>query len=296
MTDKQVAWNGIRFEAPESWEPGRIGRQYLMLENRSGPVVEIKWQRIKGKFSHRAQLKRLAGQGGNKKIKTFKVCPLPGEWGKALDRYDATGFTWQGRRVQGKGAILYCHACRNATLLQFTMAEDIGGAPEGLPKTFTALLSSFRDHPEQGKTIYAMYDIRAEIPQDFALAYFRFTPGEFELRFKSGARRLTLYRWGLASALLAGKDLGAFVKNRVHLPEVASVASGNPGVQAREWQWMDHAAGAGWWRRRFAAPGLRKFRAWHLAAADRIFGVSMEAKAAADFDLFDQVCADYETV
>ena len=68
MTDgmKQVAWNGIRFKAPRPWQIGRIGTRHLVLEDAGGPVMEVKWGPVKGKFSHAAHLKRLAASGPGK--------------------------------------------------------------------------------------------------------------------------------------------------------------------------------------------------------------------------------------
>ncbi len=296
MNVKQVAWNGIRFMAPARWEAREIGKQYLLLENESGPVLEIKWHRIKGTFSHKAQLKRLAGQGRNKKAKNIKESPLPGEWEKALGNYQAICFDWQGQAVGGKGVILYCPECRNATLLQFYLTQRNRRESEKTEKVFRNLLSSFQDHSKNGQQLYAIFDIKAVIPKDFQLTYFRFASGEFELRFKCKAQRATLYRWGLASVLLQNSDLDRFAETHVHLPEEESQAVSQPGGTAREWQWGEDSGRFRWWRRIIASPYLRKFRIWHLEKEDRILGVSMEGNASADFRIYDQICAEYETI
>lgn len=296
MDLKQVAWNGIRFMAPARWEAGQIGRQYLLLENASGPVLEVKWHRIKGKFSHRAQLKRLARQGSRKKGHTIKESPLPGEWERALGQFQAMGFDWQGQSVGGKGVILFCQECRTATLLQFYLAGRNPAGSEEAKKVSASLLSSFRDHSIDARTLYAVYDIKAVVPDDFPLSYFRFTSGEFELRFRRRRRSVTLYRWGLASILLKNSDLGQFARTRVHLPEDASEAACPMGGTAKEWQWIEDTGRFHWWRSLIASPYARKFRVWHLGKDDRILGVSMEGNRPADFRFYDQICADYETV
>jgi hypothetical protein len=296
MDLKQVAWNGIRFMAPTRWEAGQIGRQYLLLGNDSGPVLEVKWHRIKGKFSHRAQLKRLARQGRGKKGRTIKESPLPGEWERALEKYQAMGFDWQGPSVGGKGVILYCRECRTATLLQFYLAGRNPRESEEAMKVSAPLLSSFQDHAENTPQLYAIYDIKAVIPENFQLSYFRFTSGEFELRFKCKRQSVTLYRWGLASILLQNSDLARFAGKRIHLPEDTPEVVGPPGGAAIEWQWVEDSGRRSWWRNIIASPFLRKLRIWHLEKEDRILGVSMEGKAIADFRLYEQICADYETV
>jgi len=296
MDLKQVAWNGIRFMAPARGEAGQIGRQYLLLENASGPLLEVKWHRIKGKFSHRTQLKRLARQGSRKKGHTIKQSPLPGEWERALGQFQAMGFDWQGQSVGGKGVILFCQECRTATLLQFYLAGRNPGGSEEVMKVSASLLSSFRDHSKDALQLYAVYDIKAMVPEDFPLSYFRFTSGEFELRFRRKRRSVTLYRWGLASILLKSSDLGQFAGTRVHLPEDAPEAAHPMGGTAKEWQWVEDTGRFGWWRSLIAPPYSRKFRIWHLEKDDRILGVSMEGNTPADFRLYDQICAEYETV
>jgi len=91
--EKEIAWNGIRFLAPSDWEVGKIGPRYLMLETEYGPALEIKWGTVKGNFSHRKHLQRLAATQDKPSGKPVKKSPLPEEWAKALDPFDATGFS-----------------------------------------------------------------------------------------------------------------------------------------------------------------------------------------------------------
>ena len=154
MTDrwKQIAWNGIRFKAPRQWEIGQIGRRHLILENEAGPVMEIKWGPVKGAFSHKAHLKRLAAaqSGGNRS--GFAEWFLPPPWEKALGRFETRGFRWQTQETVGRGAILYCRACRTATLIQF-----MGENTVSQEKVLVRILKSFQDHQHDGQTFYWLH-------------------------------------------------------------------------------------------------------------------------------------------
>ena len=73
---KEFAWNGVSFFAPVSWEVGKIGRQYLMIEDDFGPVMELKWYRIKGKIILQDQLSHLAAAHKNKPGRTIRKIPI----------------------------------------------------------------------------------------------------------------------------------------------------------------------------------------------------------------------------
>ena len=115
MSWREIAWNGVRFSTPAVWEVVKIGPRYLLLADQGEPALEIKWERIKGRFSHRTALKRLNSLHRD----TVQESPLPEEWKKILGDFTVTGFTWQAETKGGRGAILHCPACGNATLIQF---------------------------------------------------------------------------------------------------------------------------------------------------------------------------------
>lgn len=292
MAWKEFAWNGIRFLTPATWQVGKIGARYLMFEEEFGPVLEVKWGRVKGSFSHRDHLRRLAAFQGKELRESVRGRPLPAAWKKALGKYKATGFSWCGKTVGGVGVLLYCSTCQNATLIQF-----YGKGFNQTGKISERLLASFRDHRQDNEVIWSLFDIRATIPEKFQLVRHRFEPGEFELAFASGGQKITLHRWGPASVLLRRRDLAQFA--RTVLPHV----HGDPypvavaGGKAVEWSGKPPLDSWGyWWSRVKQRLPFQLFRLWHVEGKNRILGVRVEGKRAVDYRLLDRICAGYESL
>ena len=43
-----MAWNGISMRVPSQWEVSFLAKSYLQLDDGMGPVLELKWQQVKG--------------------------------------------------------------------------------------------------------------------------------------------------------------------------------------------------------------------------------------------------------
>lgn len=74
-----MAWNGVHFQTPGAWEVLRLGKNYLLLENRGRPTMEVKWGKIRGRFSAARQMKRLAATS-RKAIEPLQTKELPKNW------------------------------------------------------------------------------------------------------------------------------------------------------------------------------------------------------------------------
>lgn len=290
-TWKQVAWNGICFKAPAEWEVGQIGSRHLILEDQTGPVMEVKWAEVKGTFSHKAHLKRLAAVHSRKKKGHIAEWFLPPHWQTALADYDASGFLWQGHAAGSRGAILFCPLCRKAALIQFF--EDSSAERE---KILLAVLRSFRDHRQDGLAQWAIFDIRVTLPQTMRLLRFRFDVGKYEIVFTEGAQTIHLHRWAPAAALLAGRDLVDFARL---IPEFAAdlPRAENAGACGTlEWQVSPATA----WHRRLGRlklkPSFYWFRLWREDEKNRILGVRAESKRPFDAQGLIQICRNYESL
>ena len=84
MTDswKKLAWNGIHFNTPDQWEVAQIGTRHLILEDETGPVMEIKWGLVKGTFSSpkfRPDLKGMLKKNLTDPSKLMEIIPVPGK-------------------------------------------------------------------------------------------------------------------------------------------------------------------------------------------------------------------------
>ena len=288
---KQLAWNGIRFKTPAQWEVGQIGARHLIIEDEAGPVMEVKWGAVKGIFSHRTHLKRLAALQSRRDKISVAEWILPPPWEASVADFEAGGFLWQSPAASGRGAILFCSVCRTATLIQF-----FGDSSVKREKVFLAVLKSFRDHSKDGWLPWSIFDIRATLPQSLQLERFRFEAGKFELMFSAGRNHVYLHRWAPAAALLAGRDLVAFAGT---IPEFAR---GVPqpitvdNCEALEWGVMPGNK----WRQKLSrfkiVPSYFFFRLWYLNQQNRILGVRAEGKYPFDIQLVSQICEHYESL
>jgi len=290
MPRKEVAWNGIKFQAPVNWEVGEIGTCYLLLEKESQPVLEVKWGKIRGTFSPQNHLGRLTALHGKLPGKTDRECPLPKGWQKALGNFEVTGFSWYGKALGGLGVILYCPLCKNATLIQFYYKDSVKSK-----NVYLSVLESFQDHGQDHQTVWSIFDIRAIVPDTLKLVKYRLEPGQFELVFKSKHKKVTLFRWSPAAILLMNRDLVEFSKNMAPSlrdnPQFVVEADG----KAVEWELSPSISG---WLRLFG-PMLGKhpfqrLRVWHLEEKNRLLGVQSEGKEPLDAPFFDRICDAYE--
>ncbi|MFC1857676.1 hypothetical protein ACFL9U_06550 [Thermodesulfobacteriota bacterium] len=289
---KEFAWNGIRFRSPADWEAREIGKNYLLIEREFRPVLEIKWDRVKGTFSHHAHLHKLAQRQKKHLGKDISEWPLPAEWQKALETYEAIGFSWQGNSIEGKGVILYCPECRQATLMQF-YDTDL----KTTEQIAVDLLASFGDHSDENHVIWSVYDIRAVIPESFKLVRHRFEAGEFELEFDSGEHKITLWRWAPASIIFADKNLERFAQAKIPMsiqnPSLESVK----GHEGSRWEmFFPPYTWARFWNRIKRRPSFVRFLIWHLEEKNRLMGIRFEGKNPIDAGLADTIVANYDAI
>ena len=253
--------------------------------------MELKWGPVKGTFSHKTHLKRIAAlQSRRNKVRVAKWL-LPPHWQKALADFEASGFLWQGLAASGRGAILFCPVCRNASLIQF-----FRGSSAEREKTLLAVLKSYRDHDQADRILWSIYDIRVTLPKTLSLLRFRFEAGKFELVFTAGRQTIHLNRWAPAAALLGGRDLTEFAKT------IPDFANGQPKAltikdcEAIEWS----IAPTGGWQEKISRfkiiPSYFWYCLWYLEKKNRILGVRAVSKRHLDFQLLNKICADYESL
>ncbi|MFZ0612662.1 MAG: hypothetical protein WAM73_10520 [Desulfobacterales bacterium] len=289
---RQVAWNGVRFDTPADWEIGRIGQRHLLLETTAGPVLEVKWGPIKGKFSLRNQLKQLAASQGRRLRGSLSVEKLPAHWGRVLARYESLGFAWRSGPLSGRGVLLYCPVCRQAILLQFFETS--------VRPPFTQadrVLASFDDHDQRPVTLWSVFDIRAQVPAAYRLKKFRFDAGCYDLFFTNRHSRLSLLRWSPAAVLLANGGLVGFEKR-----SLGWSANRNVRLKARSALIMELEEGppgrlsSRWYRRLQRHPLYRSGRLWHEVEKNRILGVRLEDRKPIDAGVLEEICDTYMTV
>lgn len=288
---KDVAWNGIRFKTPADWDVSQIGTRHLIIDDQSGPAMELKWGPVKGTFSHKTHLKRIAAlQSRRNRVRVAKWL-LPPHWQKALADFENSGFLWQGQTSSGRGAILYCPVCRIAALVQF-----FRGSSAEREKTLLAVLRSYRDHSQADRILWSIYDIRVTLPKKLSLLRFRFEAGKYELVFSTGKQTIHLHRWAPAAALLGGRDLSEFAKT---IPEFAKDHPNTLNIGDRNMVEWSIAPNSGWQQKISSlkiTPSYFWYRLWYLEEQNRILGVRAESKRNLDLQLLNKICADYESL
>jgi len=279
---KTTAWNGVSFRVPAPWEVLRLGKNYLLLEDRGRPTMEVKWGRIRGRFSAHRQLKRLAA-ASRKADEPLRCGTVPQHWRQAVAAYETSAFAWADRQVKAEGVLLYCESCSTASMLQFFSPAR--------KEVTAAVLASFRDHPNGDRVAWQVFDIGFRLRQRYQLDRFRFEPGQYRMVFKAGGQAVTLLRWGPADALLAGGGLRAFALRRV-------AAVDRPW---REWsggdghvlQWCHPRTSVSLWRKVLAPMQVQAARIWHLPRRNRILAVTIEARQPVAEGLLKEVCSTY---
>ncbi len=288
---KETAWNGIRFSAPPDWEPARIGPAHLLMECEARPVMEIKWWKIKGAFSHKRSLRQLSSLHGKRSGKTLKKRPLPPAWEKALGRFEPTSFSWSRGAMTGHGVILFCPECCGAAMAQFFDANALRNGPAVLER----VLASIRDHASDDLVAWSVFDIRANIPQNFKLADYRFDPGKFKIGFKTKTQTLVLHRWAPASILLKNKDLSDFLNTLGDYSKGKREWIDTEGLSCLDWSLVSPETLPSRVLRRLAKqPVFQRFRLRHVEGKNRIMGVSADGKRLNDYPLLESVWTEYE--
>ncbi|MDX1709478.1 MAG: hypothetical protein R3274_12815 [Desulfobacterales bacterium] len=288
---KEIGWYGLRFKIPADWQLGQIGMRYLSIDDEAGPVMEIKWAPVKGRFSHSVHLKRLTALQNRHLRNSVKTEPLSSEWGAVLSHFKASEFSWQSASKSGRGVLLYCPTCRNATLVQFFLRGPIRHQ-----SVSNDILKSIHDHRSDGLHLWAAYDIRALMPATYELKNYRFEAGQYELDFAEGSQHVVLYRWSMASVLLDKKDLVQFARTVASFNRSEPAAGTVDGHDMVEWS---TSPASGWQQR------LSRFKRkasycwlgiWHLKAKNRILGVRAEGIRPLNTEVLDHICRNYEII
>ncbi len=253
--------------------------------------MEVKWGPVRGAFSHQRYFRRLRTLGTAAGA-VARCSPLPAAWEPALGRYDAKGFSWAGGGVAATGAIFYCPRRRTAGLIQFFHAPE---APADARRT-AAVLERLHLPEERRGTHWAVFDIRAELPEGFRLIRHRFEPGRFTLAFASGRCRVELVRWAPAAVLLHDRDLEGFARSAAGGGALRFAAMRDEDPAAVEGQSPEPA---GLIERLAANMGRRtvcRMRLWHVAARNRILGIRMQDRGVIDTALWEKVVKAYGLV
>jgi len=289
---KEFAWNHIRFQAPLDWNIAGISSSYLLLEDKAGPVMEIKWGKSKGKFSAKNQMQSLFAINSKQIQEPVRECPMPSDWQNTLKGFNSTCFSWKGKNNGAKGLILFCDFCEKVTLLQFYNRNS-----DNKKKIYPIILASFSDHSSEEQIPWSVFDIRFELDEKFLLISHRFEPGEFELNFKAKGRKLSLYRWSPASIILNNISLLDFAEKKFSASKKTPASSDPENPDIVKWEnsfsknkILNRCRGL------MGLPVISEFCLWHVPDKNRILGVVMDSTDINIKEDFRKICSGYECI
>lgn len=196
-----LAWNGLRLNVPDTWQPTRLGLRYVLLTDDNGPAFEWKWRPDAGRDGMAAALRALTP-----KRRAHTGMTLPDAWLDALSPYELMPLSWRCEGQSGLGAALFHPETGMVAVFQAYGGED-GPSAERLD-VVAAVLAGLR-HDSAGAPQFRIYGLNFTPPAGYALAAFEFVPGRFALNFAAGRRRLDVVRLAPAEVLLAEEPLGS---------------------------------------------------------------------------------------
>jgi hypothetical protein len=199
---QDIAWNGMNFQVPVSWQPVVILSNYLLFEDRYKPIFELKWQQIKGSFSIERILKQLRSSGGKKDSITAR--PIPRQWQQPLQPFNCYTFQWQGEKNSGSGLLRHCPDCNLTILLQFYM-----DAPQHNPVCLH-ILKTLRCHQHSNRLSWSIYDITFSLPAAADLQCQEFLTGSYKISFCLDELFFDMLRFKPAKVLLTDIGLQGF--------------------------------------------------------------------------------------
>ncbi|MBU2490842.1 MAG: hypothetical protein KKA60_15770 [Proteobacteria bacterium] len=278
MDTQLIAWNGLRFLAPAGWRPTKIGPRFLHFADSRGPVMDIRWKRVGRRFSPGAWVKQARG---------LAPAPLDPDWERALGDFATTGLSARGP-AKARGLAAFCPETQNAFVFLF-----YGEKPPA--RRITRVLASFSDHSVDPDVLWSLFDIQARTPRELALKKHRFEAGRFELSFSGRGTSLTLTRWAPATALLEGRTLAEWVRER--LPQASGLSRDTDDQALVQWEEPPSPSAAKRLARRLSGrPAHTLCRAWVVPEKNRILAAAAssgrpmdKARMLAVFDSFQAV-------
>ena len=213
-----LAWNGIHLDHPCTWELTRLEKNYLMLEDAGGPVLDLKWEPARGNRPLASSLKQMVRRSRRTPLTILPADRLSPGWQTCLDTPPHTDaqilpFAWSSSRTASPqpGCLIMQDNPDIQAMLRFHHPET-----ESRTRTQAgSLIRSLITPPAPG--LWQFYDIRFILPEASGLDYFSLHPGHYRLVFSSKKTRMVLDRLGPADVILDHKNLTEWISRFHHL-------------------------------------------------------------------------------
>lgn len=242
---KRIGWQGLTFQAPESWDltgfSGDFREGYLRADDSEQQGIEIKWATESPRAKtppdvaarRRVYLNSLRAAARKKKVAFEEREQDPPRGMLRPERTRVEGFAWTGDR-KAIGAVWHCATCRRVVIAQVLGAPSGRGGLVGLAE---AVLGTVACHDaEPGWRVWALYDLIAQVPSSFTLVVPQLMNVYLRLSLARGTDRLTIEQWALANVARRGAYLDEWVRRNAR-GELAEMR-----CDAREARVGDHPA------------------------------------------------------
>jgi len=243
-----VGWQGIRFTLPPDWNVTSFSMEresgYLRVDapGNSAVTVQIRWsdgskqtpasptlyslvaptvrQWLKrpepalAQADLKSNLEKMFQESAKQARKaktTFESSIKPEKREGPNGERTAMNFSWTGAG-RGQGKIWQCSHCRRIVVAQVVGMPKDGGAIAAIA---SQLFASIQDHSVDGYDLWALYDLKVEIPDDFRLQEQKLLSGYLSLTFGRHGERIILDRWGLANMTLKKFKLEDWFQNNI---------------------------------------------------------------------------------
>ena len=286
----EIAWNGITFCKPASWEIATMGRNYMMIGTHAYPRMEITWASAQKPVTRQRDIKKFQSRIRKQHLASVDSWTPFASWLQALTSYETSGFSWKHPDRISYGLIVSCPSCQRVSLIQFFQNVD---EPDIFHTVAPKVLSSFMDHADGNDQQWAVFDVRATLPIFFRIKTYRFSPGFMEMVFSSREQQISLYRWSPASVLLSGRNLPDFAESLSLCPDSATKKI----LDSNRIEW-ENAPSFGLWTRLAAFLTGRfshhRILIRHDPENNRILAIKAESRQTMDPILFDRIFSSYE--
>ncbi len=285
---RSIAWDGICFQVPETWFPGRLGKGDIGIESAGTPLFEAKWSTCRPQKSLDQavrEIRRRLPRSTSFETHSARVWPF----GVASPTgFDAMYFAVDPKNEAWElGVVLCCRRCGRLIVLQSHLYQHFF-------EEFTQVFSSITDMCNKKRVDWVVYDIRAQLDPVWALSSCSFAPGRFELQFVRERDTLRLYRFAPADVVLRRLPFDKFVKEGVFSSNTTDMRIREEGVDRI---CIDTPRPQGL-QRVLAKIRRRASQAavfWHVASANKILGVYLSSRREIALRELDAFVTSYET-
>jgi hypothetical protein len=223
-----LGWQGVTATIPLEWNLARFAgtwdNGHLRVDDEDGPRFELRWEKsqraVDVERSIENFLKNLSKEHKKRK-EEFQVVEEPKIVSKSrpqnIKRQNLLHFGWVGERDnltgQGYGAIWKCDTCGRVIVAHFLARGN--ERPEKAQRLAGEVLASMSCHGNGGWQTWSVFDLRLDVPEEFALTRSKLLAGRIELEWTRGNAKsvlsrlelLTLTRFSLADVVLHSESL-----------------------------------------------------------------------------------------